>query len=105
MKNIVLPLKQHVGAPCKAIVSEGESVKRGQLIAVPGGLGANIHASYSGTITKVTDTEIHMAADDVQDFTKYVPIPEFQTNLEAIESAGVVGAGGAGFPTAVQVKN
>ena len=104
MKNIVLPLKQHVGAPCKAIVSEGESVKRGQLIAVPGGLGANIHASYSGTITKVTDTEIHLAADDVQDFTKYVPIPEFQTNLEAIESAGVVGAGGAGFPTAVKLK-
>ena len=60
MKNIVLPLKQHVGAPCKAIVSEGEYVKRGQLIAVPGGLGANIHASYSGTITKVTDTDIRL---------------------------------------------
>lgn len=33
-----------------------------------------------------------------------MPIPEFQTNLEAIESAGVVGAGGAGFPTAVKLK-
>ena len=42
MKNIVLPLKQHVGGPCQVIVAEGEHVQRGQLIAVPNGLGANI---------------------------------------------------------------
>lgn len=104
MKNIVLPLKQHVGGPCQVIVTEGEHVQRGQLIAVPNGLGANIHASYSGTITKVTMTDVHLDADDVQDFTKYVPIPECQTKLEAIAAAGVVGAGGAGFPTAVKLK-
>ncbi|MTI71335.1 MAG: hypothetical protein FH751_13895, partial [Firmicutes bacterium] len=36
-------LKQHVGGPCKPIVSKGEEVKKGQLIAEPEGLGANIH--------------------------------------------------------------
>ena len=39
-----LELRQHVGAPCRPIVSVGEHVKKGQLIAEPTGLGANIHS-------------------------------------------------------------
>ena len=104
MKKIVLPLKQHVGGPCQPVIRIGDSVQRGQLIAVPHGLGANIHASYSGTITEVTDTCIVMDADSRQDFTLYVPIPASETKLEMIAAAGVVGAGGAGFPTAVKLK-
>lgn len=104
MKYVLLPLKQHVGAPCKAIVSAGMHVDRGQLLAVPAGLGANIHASYSGTIAEITADHIAIAADEQQDFTTYVPIPETGTKLEAIAAAGVVGAGGAGFPTAVKLK-
>ena len=104
MKYVLLPLKQHVGAPCKTIVSAGMHVDRGQLLAVPAGLGANIHASYSGTIAEITADHIAIAADEQQDFTTYVPIPETGTKLEAIAAAGVVGAGGAGFPTAVKLK-
>ena len=104
MKKIVLPLKQHVGGPCSPIVQVGDAVQRGQLIAVPKGLGANLHASYSGTIAEVTDDHIVIDAADTQDFSSYVPIPECATKLEAIAAAGVVGAGGAGFPTAVKLK-
>ena len=104
MTEILLPLKQHVGAPCKPVVTVGEHVERGQLIAAPAGLGANIHTSYSGTIAEITDEHIAVTPDEKQDFTKYVPIPETKTNLEAVAAAGVVGAGGAGFPTAVKLK-
>ena len=47
MTQILIPLKQHVGAPCKAVVMAGDQVQRGQLIAEPNGLGANIHASLA----------------------------------------------------------
>lgn len=94
----------HVGGPCKPIVEAGDRVKRGQLIAEPDGLGANIHASYTGEIKEITDNEIVITADENQDFDEYVRIPDTKTNLEAIAAAGVVGAGGAGFPTAVKLK-
>lgn len=104
MNKVVLPLKQHVGGACLPLVKVGDSVERGQLIAKPSGLGANLHASYSGIITEVTETQIVIHPAEKQDFSTYVPIPECAEKLEAIEAAGVVGAGGAGFPTAVKLK-
>ena len=104
MTEIKIPLRMHVGGPCKPIVEAGDRVKRGQLIAEPDGLGANIHASYTGEIKEITDNEIVITADENQDFDEYVRIPDTKTNLEAIAAAGVVGAGGAGFPTAVKLK-
>lgn len=101
--NIVILLKQHVGAPCKPIIQVGDSVKKGQLIAVPEGLGANIHASVYGTITKITDQVIEIKADELQP-DEYIKIKETNTYLEAIQEAGVIGAGGAGFPTHVKLK-
>ncbi|MCX6616373.1 MAG: SLBB domain-containing protein [Acidobacteria bacterium] len=54
-KRVVLPLEQHAGAPAAPVVRAGERVKEGQLIAAPpeGKLGANIHASISGRVSKV----------------------------------------------------
>jgi proline reductase-associated electron transfer protein PrdC len=98
-----LQLKQHVGAPCKAIVKVGEHVVRGQLIATPDGLGANIHASVSGEVVEVTASAMIIRMDDTQP-DDYLPISETTSNLEAIELAGIVGAGGAGFPTHVKYK-
>ena len=51
-------LKQHIGGPDKALVGVGQTVTRGQLIAEPQGLGANIHASIDGKVTEVTDSYI-----------------------------------------------
>jgi len=60
----VLPLKQHAGAPAEPIVAAGDRVERGQLIAdMPDGkLGAKIHASLTGTVEAVNDTEIIIRA-------------------------------------------
>lgn len=101
--NIVLPLRQHVGAPCEPIVSVGDSVQKGQLIAKPQGLGANIHASVYGTIEAVTEESIVIKPQADQP-EEYVAIKETATLLEAIEEAGVVGAGGAGFPAHIKLK-
>lgn len=104
MENIILPLKQHVGGPCQPIVKIGDKVDRGQLIAVPNGLGANIHASYTGEIVGINEINIEIKVDDDQDLDTYMKIPDTKTNIEAIEAAGVVGAGGAGFPTHIKLK-
>jgi Na+-translocating ferredoxin:NAD+ oxidoreductase RnfC subunit len=55
--RVRLPLKQHVGAPASALVTEGTRVRKGQMVAnvAPGQLGAPIHASIDGTVTKVAD--------------------------------------------------
>lgn len=104
MKKIVLPLKQHVGGPCVPVVHEGDEVLRGQLIAQPKGLGANIHSSYNGVVKEITKDAVVIEAGEHQDFTQYVQIPEGLSMLDAVKEAGVVGAGGAGFPTAVKLK-
>ena len=99
-----ISLLQHVGAPCRPIVENGEVVKRGQRIAVPNGLGANIHASVSGTVESIDEKMVHIRPADEQP-QDWVLIPEVSSHLEAIAEAGVVGAGGAGFPTSVKLKN
>jgi Na+-translocating ferredoxin:NAD+ oxidoreductase RnfC subunit len=57
---VILPLKQHVGAPAEPLVRQGERVEEGQVIAAPpdGALGAVIHASIAGTVREVTDSII-----------------------------------------------
>lgn len=58
--RVQIPLKQHVGAPCEPVVKPGDAVNQGKLIAKirEGQLGANIHASISGTVTAVSDSGI-----------------------------------------------
>ncbi|MEO1771472.1 hypothetical protein JZO67_003453 [Enterococcus sp. 665A] len=104
MTQILIPLKQHVGAPCKGIVKAGEMVKRGQLVAEPNGLGANIHSSFSGKVVDVSEESVVLMIDEEQDFSRYLPIPETDTMIKAVEEAGVVGAGGAGFPTFLKLS-
>ncbi len=98
-----IELRQHVGAPCKPVVEVGAEVKKGQLIAEPQGLGANIHASVYGKVVDVTDAAILIEADKNQP-EEYVKIKDTETHLEAIKEAGIVGAGGAGFPTHVKLN-
>jgi len=98
---IRLPLKQHVGAPCEPVVEVGTDIKRGQLVAKPNGLGARIHSSVDGTVKSVTENEIQIEKHAEQS-DSFEPIEAFETNLEAVELAGIVGAGGAGFPAHVK---
>ena len=57
---VKIPLRMHIGAPAVPVVSEGQAVTRGDLIAdiKEGALGAKIHASISGTVTAVTNDSI-----------------------------------------------
>lgn len=98
------PLKMHIGAPCKPIVNVGDIVKRGQCIAVPEGLGAKIHTSVSGLIKELNDTCILIQADELQN-EEYVKIKECNSVKDICFEAGIIGAGGAGFPTHVKLAN
>ena len=101
--KLVLPLRQHVGAPCAPVVAVGDEVKRGQLIAKPTGLGANIHASANGKVVEVNENEI--AIETIGEINKddYVRLTS-EDHLALIEEAGIVGSGGAGFPAHVKFK-
>lgn len=93
------PLKQHIGAPSEAVVAPGEQIRRGQLIAKKpeGALGANLYSSVTGKVESVADAAITVRAEEGQ--------PECYEKLKSegamalIEESGLVGLGGAGFPT------
>ncbi|SHJ70955.1 proline reductase-associated electron transfer protein PrdC [Paramaledivibacter caminithermalis DSM 15212] len=99
--NITILLKQHIGKEAKPIVKIGEEVKKGQLIAMPQGLGANIHSSVFGKVIEIDDSRIIIEAYEDQS-GDYVKIKDTKDNLEAIQDAGIVGAGGAGFPAHIK---
>lgn len=101
MGNLQILLKQHVGGPCAAIVKPGDKVEKGTLIATPTGLGANIFSSVYGVVEDVAEDRIIIKPDEEQK-EEFVPIEE-GSKLEMIKAAGVVGMGGAGFPTGVKL--
>ena len=103
VEKINIPLKQHVGGPCQAIVNVGDHVKRGQLVATPNGLGANIHASLSGVVEEVNDMAIIVKLDKEQS-DDYVRLEKTDDKLQKIKDAGIVGVGGAGFPTGIKLS-
>ena len=75
MGNVQILLRQHVGAPCQAIVKAGDKVEKGTLIATPTGLGANIFSSVYGVVEEVTDDRIIIKPDEEQK-EEFVPIKE-----------------------------
>lgn len=101
MGNVQILLSQHVGAPCEAIVKAGDEVKKGTLIATPTGLGANIFSSVYGVVEEVLADRI-VIKPDAEQKDEFVPIAE-GSKLEMVKAAGVVGMGGAGFPTGVKL--
>lgn len=119
--TLILPLLQHIGTPAKAQVTPGEQVLKGQLIAIPqGNLSAAIHAPTSGQISAITTHPIphpsglsvhciHLIPDGRD---TYAPLPESMPDyinrpiielLERIRWAGIVGLGGAAFPSAIKL--
>ena len=110
-KYVVIPMQQHIGAPCVPLVKVGERVLRGQKIGDGEGLCVPVHASVSGTVTAIeprphTNGRMVMAVvieNDLKDelFPVMEHDPEKMTNdeiLHVIREAGIVGMGGAAFP-------
>ena len=101
-KQAIFPLSQHIGAPAKPVVKKGDKVKVGTMIAEAGGfVSAPIFSSVSGTVFKI-DTAI-----DATGYRK--PVIETHPDLtpeeivNRIKNAGVVGMGGACFPTFIKL--
>ncbi|MEE1249786.1 MAG: electron transport complex subunit RsxC [Lachnospiraceae bacterium] len=117
--ELVYPLSQHIGAPAKPIVAVGDTVLKGQMIAEAGGfVSSPIFASVSGTVKAIEPRRVavgdmvnsiiiendgeykevsYSAVEDINSLSK-------EEIIEKIKNAGVVGMGGAGFPTHVKLS-
>lgn len=101
MENFQILLRQHVGAPCAAVVKTGDKVQKGTLLAEPTGLGANIFSGVYGIVEEVMEDRIIIKPDAEQP-EEFLPIEE-GTKIDMVKAAGVVGMGGAGFPTGIKL--
>ena len=95
-------LRQHIGAPATPVVKVGDSVKRGSLLAAPEKLGANVHSSVNGVVKEITEEAVIIEASNHQ--SDSFEAIQGESQLDLINAAGVVGMGGAGFPTAVKLN-
>lgn len=105
MKKIYrFPLKQNIGEAAVPTIVSGETIVRGQLIASKGenSLGANLFSSVTGIVTEIDKEQISVLAEEEQS-REYLPLKS-NTPLELVEEAGIVGLGGAGFPTYMKLK-
>ena len=117
--NLVYPLSQHIGAPAVPIVDVGDKVLKGQKIADAGGfVSAPIYASVSGTIIAIeprfnpTGSKVNsiiIENDEEYNEVEYQPVKSLEELskeeiLNMIGEAGIVGMGGAGFPTKVKLS-
>jgi electron transport complex protein RnfC len=116
---IILPMQQHIGAPSKIIVREGQEVARGQLLAVADGyMSVPMHSPVSGTIRKISKVPVisgqmtegiylepfHSSGQEVLEGSPVSLDASPEQILKGIQDAGIVGLGGAAFPTHVKLK-
>lgn len=120
-KRIVLPLSQHIGEPAKPRVAPGERVLRGQMVAAAEGIiSAAIHASTSGTVVAIEDHLVPhpsglaapciiIDADGRDEAIEPVPLADWENRdageiRERVRDAGIVGLGGAAFPSWIKLS-
>ncbi len=120
-KTVVIQMSQHLGAPANPIVQVGDTVKVGQKIGEAAGfISAPVHSSVSGTVVAVEPrmhatrgcemTAVVIESDGLNTLHESVqpnkPLDELTPDeiIEIIKEAGIVGMGGAGFPTCVKLK-
>ena len=119
-KTVVIPLSMHLGAPANAIVAVGDTVKVGQKIGEAAGfISAPVHSSVSGTVVAIEERphasrgkclSIVIESDGLGTIDESVKpnksLDELTPDeiIEIVKNAGIVGMGGAGFPTYVKLK-
>ena len=108
-------MSQHIGAPCKPLVKKGDYVKVGQLLGdTEAFVSAPIHSSVSGTVTGIEevrsanggkDTLVVIETDKLQEVYEGIEVPvanDLPEFVKAIRASGLVGLGGASFPTHIK---
>lgn len=118
-KRVVIPLSQHTGAPCKPVVSISQEVRKGELIGEPGGfVSAPVHSSVSGKVIAIGEfpnamgrmvNSIVIENDGKEEWAALRDTPGYmdlssEELKEKIRAAGIVGLGGAAFPTSVKLS-
>lgn len=119
--DLIFPVNQHIGKPAKPIVAKGDQVLAGQIIAEADGfVSANIVSSCSGRVKAVEERRTASGARAtcivIENDGKYTTVPNIGKTphdgtlsnkdiLDAIRAAGIVGMGGAGFPTHVKLTS
>ena len=118
--EVVIPMSMHFGAPCTPLVKRGDHVKVGQKIGEFRGLGAPVHASVSGKVKAVEPRPYSMGGnmmsvvienDFQNELSEEVQAPQdpdalsAEAMVEAVKNAGIVGMGGATFPTHVKISS
>ena len=115
-EHVIIPMSMHIGAPAEPVVKKGDTVMVGTLIGKAAGfVSANIHSSVSGTVQDVAPMRMVNGAmttaiaikTDGQQTVDPACVPPTVTDkaslLAAIQACGLVGVGGAGFPTHVKL--
>ena len=117
---VVLPVSQHIGAPASVIVENGQTVKIGEVVAEAGGfVSAPVHATVSGTVTAVEPRNtpsgrklpcVVIESDGENSWADGLNVKQDvsalgkKEKLDLIREAGIVGLGGAAFPTHVKLS-
>lgn len=111
--RVVVAMSQHLGAPCEPVVEVGERVLRGQTVGdVRAMISAPVHSPVTGSVAALetvltpgggSSLAVVVQPDDEQDLDCWVPVAEHDDPLEVVCAAGIVGMGGAGFPTRVKL--
>lgn len=116
-EKVIIPMVQHIGAPCTPLVKQGDTVKVGQKIGDSEAyVSVPIHSSVSGTVTRVEPMlyangklvmSVEIKTDGNQEIYEGISAPEVKNKddfLKAVRNSGLVGLGGAGFPTHVKLN-
>ncbi len=116
-EKVVIPMVQHIGAPCSPTVKKGDYVKVGQIVGNSEAfVSAPVHSSVSGTVTRVDPMlyasgkmvmSVEIQTDGKQEIFEEIKAPVIKNRddfLKSVRNSGLVGLGGAGFPAHVKLS-
>lgn len=116
-EKVVIPMSMHIGKPAKCIVKVGQMVKLGEPIGESEGfVSVPVHSSVSGKVKKISEitvmggaktTTVEIETDRLQEKWENIAPPQitdYESFVAAVKSSGIVGLGGAGFPTFIKLS-
>ncbi len=116
-EKVVIPMSMHIGKPAKCIVKVGQMVKVGEPIGESEGfVSVPVHSSVSGKVKKISEitvmggaktTAVEIETDGLQEKWENIAPPkitDYESFVAAVKSSGIVGLGGAGFPTFIKLS-